>query len=366
MRITVQRDDILGPLAAVANVVERRQTLPILSNALLKTVDGRLMIIGTDLEVEVVVHTQTGRDKFEATLPARKLFDICRAIPPDNPITLETNGDKVMIKAGKSRFSLLSLPVTDFPSVTTTDLKQALTIDQGGLKQLLDRTMFCMAQQDVRYYLNGLYLEFMSGKVRAVATDGHRMAISEMCIEGSPNTDIQLIVPRKGAQEIARLLNGSEGAAARIWLGANQLRVELESVIFTSKLIDGRFPDYTKVIPSALTKTVVLPRQLFREALARVAILSNEKYRGVRLSLQNGRVSVSAHNPEQEEATEELDAEYRGEEMEIGFNVNYLMEAVGAITEDDVIIGLNDPSSSCAIYTPTTQTTKYIIMPMRL
>jgi len=365
MRITVQRDDILGPLGTVANVVERRQTLPILSNALLKTVDGRLMITGTDLEVEVVVQMQAGGDKFEATLPARKLFDICRAIPPGNSITLETNGDKVMIKAGKSRFSLLSLPVTDFPSVTVTELKQALTIDQDRLKQLLDRTMFCMAQQDVRYYLNGLYLEFTSGKVRAVATDGHRMAISEMSIEGGPDSDMQLIVPRKGAQEIARLLNGS-GGPAQIWLGSNHLRAELESIIFTSKLIDGRFPDYTKVIPSALTKMVALPRQLFREALARVAILSNEKYRGVRLSLQNGRISVSAHNPEQEEATEELDAEYKGEEMEIGFNVNYLMEAVGAITEDDVTIGLNDPSSSCAIYAPTSQATKYIIMPMRL
>lgn len=365
MHITIQREDFLKPIGIVAGVVERRQTLPILSYVMLQNRGGKLTMTGTDLEVEVVVQIPAPGDEFEITVPARKLFDICRAIPASTQVTLEKQGDKILLKAGKSRFSLLTLPVTDFPAVAATDWKQALTIKQEALKRLVDCTQFCMAQQDVRYYLNGLYLEFRDKQLRAVATDGHRMAVSEIDIENGVEGETQVIVPRKGVQEISRLVSEVD-APVQLQLGANHIRLQIDSLTFTSKLIDGRFPDYTKVIPSALSKTVQLERELFREALARVAILSNEKYRGVRLSLQPGKMSISAHNPEQEEATEELDIEYRGEQIEIGFNVSYLIEAVGAIASEEITLGLNDPNSSCAIYAATETRTKYIVMPMRL
>jgi len=364
MQITVGRDDILGPLGTVTNVVERRQTLPILSNVLLRSSGGQLKLTRTDLEVEVVATLSAGDGDFEATLPARKFFDICRAIPAGSVVTLSVQGEKVAIKAAKSRFSLLTLPVADFPSVTSSDLKQALTIKHVELKKLLDQTIFCIAQQDVRYYLNGLYLEFAKQRLRAVATDGHRMAISDIRADFDPSLEMQLIVPRKGVLEISRLLHGEN--MATLMVGRNHIRVETETLVLTSKLIDGRFPDYTKVIPHTVAKTIVLPRQLFREALSRVAILSNEKYRGVRLSVQKGKLSISAHNPEQEEAVEELETEYQGESLEIGFNVSYLIEAVGSIDADAVTIGLNDPNTSCVIYAADTPSTKYILMPMRL
>lgn len=364
MRIVIQREGLLKPISIVASVVERRQTLPILSYVMLRNRGGQLTMTGTDLEVEIVALITAPGDDFDLTLPARKLFDICRALPVNSQVTLDRQGDKVSVKAGKSRFSLLTLPVNDFPSIDTADWKQALTIKQEALKELIERTQFCMAQQDVRYYLNGLYLEFTGTRLRAVATDGHRMAISEIMLEEKIG-DSQVIVPRKGVQEIARLV-GETSTPLQLRLGVNHIRVEIDSVTFTSKLIDGRFPDYTKVIPSSLSKTLQLERGLFREALSRVAILSNEKYRGVRLNLQAGKVSINAHNPEQEEATEELEVDYRGESMEIGFNVNYLIEAVAAIKGDSIALGLNDPSSSCAIFSPADPNTKYVVMPMRL
>jgi len=366
MQITIQREDLLKPISIVAGVVERRQTLPILSYVMLRSRDGRFTMTGTDLEVEVSAAIPLQVADFELTVPARKLFDICRAIPAEATITLDKHGDKVLVRAAKSRFSLLTLPAADFPTIDSDDLKQALTIEESLLKTLLDQTQFCMAQQDVRYYLNGLYLEFKKeGGLRGVATDGHRMAIAETLLSETQNADTQIIIPRKGVQEIARLLSATD-SSIRMFVGVNHIRLEVGSVVLTSKLIDGRFPDYTKVVPATLSKTIHLERGPFREALGRVAILSNEKYRGVRLNLQPGKLSISAHNPEQEEATEDLDIDYKGEGMEIGFNVNYLTEAVSAIHGDELVLGLNDPNSSCAVYSPAEPRTQYIIMPMRL
>lgn len=363
MQITIRRDDLLRPISLVAGVVERRQTLPILSYVKLRQSGEQLTLTGTDLEIEISVQAQASAGSAELTVPARKLLDICRALPEGAELVFSKQGEKVGVKAGKSRFTLVTLPVSDFPSIDNTNWEQALTIGQSQLKQLIDRTQFCMAQQDVRYYLNGLCLELGQKYLRAVATDGHRMAVSELA--HSAGNDRQVIVPRKGVHEIARLLADTPDEAT-LRFGTNHLRLEAAGVVFTCKLIDGRFPDYTKVLPASSSKKLVLDRVAFREALARVAILSNEKYRGVRLSVQPGALSISAHNPEQEEAVEELELNYQGEGLEIGFNVNYLLDAVSAINSEELILGLNDANSSCLVSAMGDSATRYVIMPMRL
>ena len=364
MHITIKRDELLRPLTLVAGVVERRQTLPILSYIKMRQAQGRLTLTGTDLEIEVSVEMPVGTGETEITVPARKLLDICRALPEGSDIKLAKQGEKVTLTAGKSRFTLVTLPPADFPSLEAANWEPALTIEAMALKQLFQRTQFCMAQQDVRYYLNGLCLEFENKKLRAIATDGHRMALSELKTT-TAIPEKQIIVPRKGIHEISRLLDVAEGEA-QVQIAPNHVRLQTSGVVFTSKLIDGRFPDYTKVVPATQSKTISVDRSAFREALSRVAILSNEKYRGVRISVGDSRLSVSAHNPEQEEATEELDADYRGDAIEIGFNVNYLIEAVGAIESARVHLGLNDANSSCVLSAPDDTETRYIIMPMRL
>lgn len=364
MHITIKRDELVRPLTLVAGVVERRQTLPILSYIKMRQAKGRLVLTGTDLEIEVSVEMPVSQGDAEITVPARKLLDICRALPEGSEIKLTKQGEKASLIAGKSRFTLVTLPPADFPSLEAANWEPALTIDQIDIKRLLQRTQFCMAQQDVRYYLNGLYLELGNKTIRAVATDGHRMALSELKVSTAVS-ERQIIVPRKGIHEISRLLDAAEGEVD-IQTAANHIRLQTSGVVFTSKLIDGRFPDYTKVVPATQSKTIGVDRAAFREALSRVAILSNEKYRGVRVSVVDGKLSVSAHNPEQEEAVEELDVDYRGEAIEIGFNVNYLIEAVSAIESTHVNLGLNDANSSCVLSGPSETSTRYIIMPMRL
>lgn len=363
MNITIRREDLLRPISLVAGVVERRQTLPILSYVRLRQNDGSVTLTGTDLEIEVSVQARASSGDAELTVPARKLLDICRALPEGADLVFAKQGEKVLLKAGKSRFTLVTLPINDFPAIDTKNWEQALTINQTDLKLLIERTQFCMAQQDVRYYLNGLCLEMGESYLRAVATDGHRMAVSEIKI--GLGKERQIIVPRKGVHEISRLLPDS-ASDVTLRLGPNHLRLEAGDVVFTCKLIDGRFPDYTKVLPASQSKVLHLDRSVFREALARVAILSNEKYRGVRLSVQPGALNISAHNPEQEEAVEELELDYQGEGLEIGFNVSYLLDAVSAINAEQLFLGLNDSNSSCVIGTAGDAATRYVIMPMRL
>jgi DNA polymerase-3 subunit beta len=298
-------------------------------------------------------------------LPARKLLDICRALPVDTNVEIRAEGPRVQVRAGRSRFTLATLPVSDFPVTQHAAWDTSFSIEQRALRRLLEDTHFCMAQQDVRYYLNGVLLETGDGKLRAVATDGHRLALSECALEKHQGQGRQIIVPRKGVQELVRTLEDSE-EAARIEISNNHIRVSTGTLVFTSKLIDGRYPDYTKVIPTNQTKQLDLGREVLRETLTRVAILSNEKYRGVRLTLGQNSLQISAHNPEQEEAQEEVPLDYHGEALEIGFNVTYLLDALGALHTDRVAISLNDPNSSCVIHSPGALTPKYIVMPMRL
>ncbi|MFO1377256.1 MAG: DNA polymerase III subunit beta [Steroidobacteraceae bacterium] len=365
MKFTAEREKLLAALQAVIGVVERRQTMPVLANVLLSVREGRLSVTATDLEVELVASAQVvGQSDGEVTVPGRKLLDICRSLPERVQVLLAVDGDKATIRGGKSRFSLSTLPASEFPVIDEINVQQTLSISQGELKRLLDKTHFSMAQQDVRYYLNGMLLETDGKLVRTVATDGHRLALCETGLSTPARGSCQVIIPRKGVLELQRIL-GTEGDT-EVVIGGNHVRVTIGDIRFTSKLIDGRFPEYSRVIPANPTRIVQTERDGLRAALQRTAILSNEKYRGIRLALRENILTIQAHNPEQEEAEEEVEVSYSGEEMEVGFNVNYLLDALGAIETEEVQIGLTDSNSSCLIYAPGTKATKYVVMPMRL
>ncbi|HWX95876.1 MAG TPA: DNA polymerase III subunit beta, partial [Solirubrobacteraceae bacterium] len=349
----------------VIGVVERRQTMPVLANVLLAARDGRISITGTDLEVELVAASQANVSQAgDITVPGRKLLDIFRSLPEKTSVALSTEGERVSLRAGRSRFTLSSLPASEFPLVDEINAQQTLTVSQGEFRRLIDKTHFSMAQQDVRYYLNGLLLETDGKTLRAVATDGHRLALCETELSAKAKTSQQVIVPRKGVLELQRIL-GSEGDI-ELAVGTNHVRAQIGDIRFTSKLIDGRFPEYGRVIPVNPSRTVEAERESLKLALQRTAILSNEKYRGIRLTARPGLLVIQAHNPEQEEAEDQVEVNYKDEEVEIGFNVNYLLDALGAIDGDKVEIGLTDSNSSCLIHAPGTTHTKYVVMPMRL
>ncbi len=364
MKFSAARETLLKPLQAVIGVVERRQTMPILSNVLLIARDGQLSVTATDLEVELVAHaevdTETGG---EITVSGRKLLDICRALPDGTTVNVSLSGEKLAVKGGRSRFNLATLPAAEFPVIEDIKAGQSVHVSQAALGGLIEKTHFSMAQQDVRYYLNGMLLETGSGYLRAVATDGHRLALCQTALEGVDDEQ-QVIVPRKGVLELQRLMTG-EGDLD-IELGANHVRIQLDGIRFTSKLIDGRFPEYERVIPKESANEMTADRGAFRGALQRTAILSNEKYRGIRLVIRDSGVVLQAHNPEQEEAEEELEVEYAGEDIEIGFNVNYLLDAIGAVDGDDVTLSVQDSNSSCLIRQPGNSDCTFVVMPMRL
>jgi DNA polymerase-3 subunit beta len=365
MKFSASREAILEPLQAVIGVVERRQTMPILSNVLLALASKKLSVTATDLEVELVAQSDVGAESGgEVTVPGRKLHDICRALPEGSKVDVSVSGERLSLKAGRSRFTLSTLKAGDFPTIDDIAAQHSLVVPQTDLHKLLTRTQFSMAQQDVRYYLNGLLLETSEKTLRAVATDGHRLALAEIELGNKVAKDGQVIVPRKGVLELNRLLE-TEGDL-NVSLGASHIRVEKAGLRLTSKLIDGRFPEYQRVIPKGPTSALKADRDALRDALQRTAILSNEKYRGVRLELSANSVTMQANNPEQEEAVETLEVEYSGSAMEIGFNVNYLLDALGAIEGSQVEIGLTDSNSSCLIVAPGDTRTKYVVMPMRL
>ena len=365
MKLTATREEFLSPLQSVMGVVERRQTMPILANVLLSAREGRLSVTGTDLEVELVasqaVNVQQGGD---VTVPGRKLLDIFRALPEKSSVTLNVESDRTTLRAGRSRFTLSSLPAAEFPVVEEISAQQHLAVGQAALRRLIDKTHFSMAQQDVRYYLNGMLLETDAKTLRAVATDGHRLALCETQLDTPAKTAQQVIVPRKGVLELQRLL-GTEGSLD-LAIGTNHVRAQIGDIRFTSKLIDGRFPEYGRVVPASPSKLVQADRELLRQSFQRTAILSNEKYRGIRLTLHADLLTMQAHNPEQEEAEDQLEVGYQGEELEIGFNVNYLLDALGALESEKVEIGLTDANSSCLVRTPGAADAKYVVMPMRL
>ncbi|MDX2299594.1 MAG: DNA polymerase III subunit beta [Xanthomonadaceae bacterium] len=366
MRFSLQREVLLKPLQQVVNVVERRQTLPVLANLLITVDAGQLSMTGTDLEVEMIARCAVeDAESGEGTLPARKLFEIVRALPDGSRVTITHAGDKATVQAGRSRFTLATLPAGEFPSIDDLELVERVSVPEAALKELIERTAFAMAQQDVRYYLNGLLLDLREDSLRCVATDGHRLALCEADVPAGAKSRKQIIVPRKGVMELQRLLEGGE-RTVELEVGRNHLRLRREDVTFTSKLIDGRFPDYDAVIPIGADKEVVVERDVLRAALQRAAILSNEKYRGVKLEFSPGQVRIVAHNPEQEEAQEDIEAETQVDGLSIGFNVTYLMEALTALREERVMLTLRDANSSALLRELSNDKARHVVMPLRL
>jgi DNA polymerase III subunit beta len=365
MKVSASREHLLEALQSVIGVVERRQTMPILSNILLSARDNRLRATGTDLEVELVAAAEvTVQQPGDITVPGRKLLDIVRNLPEKSQVTLTREGERIVLRGGRSRFTLSSLPAAEFPVIDEIHATQTVTIRAQDCRRLIDKTHFAMAQQDVRYYLNGTLLETNGQVLRAVATDGHRLSWCEVALNGPPREMQQIILPRKGVLELQRLLDG-EGEI-EIAIGTNHVRVQIGEVRFTSKLIDGKFPEYGRVIPADPPRIMSASRDALRAALQRTAILSNEKYRGVRLTFASGLLTVQAHNPEQEEAEDQLEVNFTGDEIEIGFNVSYLLDALAAVETETVEVGLTDANSSCLIRAPGNINVKYVVMPMRL
>src|ERR1700693_751537 len=365
MKVSATREHLLEALQSVIGVVERRQTMPILSNMLLSARDHRLRITGTDLEVELVAAAEvTVQQPGDITVPGRKLLEIVRTLPDKSHVTVTREGERVVLRGGRSRVTLSSLPAAEFPVIEEIHAQHTISIKAHEFRRLIDKTHFAMAQQDVRYYLNGTLLETNGEVLRAVATDGHRLSCCEVALEGRVRELQQIILPRKGVLELQRLLDG-EGEI-EVAIGTNHVRVQIGEVRFTSKLIDGKFPEYGRVIPSEPPRIMTAEREALRGALQRTAILSNEKYRGVRLTFASGLLTVQAHNPEQEEAEDQLEVSFTGEEIEIGFNVSYLLDALAAVETETVEVCLTDANSSCLIRAPGSVNVKYVVMPMRL
>ena len=366
MNFNIKRSVLLPCLQCVSSNVERRQTLPILSNLLFDIKPNTLSITASDMEVEVVVHVDAKLDQTtRLTLPAKKLLDICRALPEDSTLEFDIQNEKAQIKSGKSRFTLSTLPAQEYPVIDITDETVDFSLSHEGLTNLLTNTQFAMAQQDVRYYLNGLLLEIADKNIKAVATDGHRLAFDETSIKKESEETRQVIIPRKGVTELIRLFQTNENEA-NIKISKNHIQITSDSLSFTSKLIDGKFPDYQRVIPELSETVVTANTEELKDSLARAAILSNEKYRGVKVGFSKDSLRISARNPEKEEAVVEVGVTYQGEEMEIGFNVNYIIDALSAIKTEKAILSVLNPSSSCLIIPEQKAQCQYVVMPMKL
>lgn len=370
MKFTVARDTLVELLANVVGAVEKKHTTKILENVLLSVENDRLRLVGTDLEIELSASINIQVDREGAvTAPARKLLDITKALPSDSFISVEQdeNSSRLLIKGGRSRFELATLPAEDFPELDEIPLSNELVLMESQFKRLLDKTAFCMANQDVRYYLNGLLLDIATGVVSSVSTDGHRLALADCRDEAILIAErVGIIVPRKGALELSRILESSSDVSVRVQLSENHIRVEKDNVRFTSKLIDGKYPDYKAAVPANTTLKIQLDRMVFRDTLARVAILSNEKFRGIRLRLTDGLLTLMSNNPEQESAEEEIDVNYSGEVFEIGFNVNYLLEAVNHLDGETVNFNFTSSAASALLSSDDDDGVRYVVMPVRL
>ena len=365
MKFSLSREALLKPLQLVIGVVERRQTLPILSNVLLSLSGKILSVTGTDLEVEIVGVTEVSDvlEEGSTTVSARKILDICRSLPDGAVVNFSSSEGKASIKSSKSSFMLSTLPASEFPSVDGGEKTFEFDISGQELQKLIEATSFAMAQQDVRYYLNGMLWELTSGQIRVVATDGHRMALSDGNCDISVEEPVKAIVPRKGVVELQRLLDDN---TVKIVLGSNHLRAVGSDYQFTSKLVDGAYPDYNRVLPKGGDKIIEADRLALKAAFGRAAILSNEKYRGVRLSVSEDLLKIVASNPEQEEAQEDLEVKYNSESMEIGFNVSYLLDVLNVLDHEALKMTLINSNSSVLIESLKDSHSLYVVMPMRL
>jgi len=365
--VKAKRDDLLGPLSAVSGIIERRHTLPILSNVLIDQAEGVLSFLATDIEIQITARSgiAAGGDTKPVTVGARKLVDILRALPDGAEITVTQQDKRIQVKAGKSRFTLQTLPAEDFPRLARPGGEMArFGLPQKALRKLLGLVQYAMAQQDIRYYLNGLLVLVDDRQLRLVATDGHRLAYAAMGL-AADLPRIEVIVPRKTVLELSKLLEDSD-EEVKLELSATQAAFRFGDIELVSKLVDGKFPDYTRVIPTQHKNSLKLEREVLRQALQRAAILSNEKFRGVRWVLTDGSLKIVSSNAEQEEAQEELEVQYGGDALDIGFNVNYLLDVLNNISASEVECRFGDAASSALLQFPAEPEFKYVVMPMRI
>jgi DNA polymerase-3 subunit beta len=366
--LNCQKENLLKPLQSVVGVVERKHTLPILSNILVENQDGKTALIATDLELQITTWMECKAEQdVSFTVSARKLLDITRTLSDETSLSLDINNDQLRIKAGKSRFSLQTLPAKDFPKLQIGEGEGvSFSIAAGKLRNLLARAQYAMAVQDIRYYLNGMLFQMQDGRLVVAATDGHRLGVDATKLEGEEaGSNIELILPRKTVMELIKLLGEGEDEVT-IQAGGNQVVFRHPAFELRSKVVDGKFPDYQRVVPSGYEKNFVISRQKLHQALTRAAILTNDKYRGVRFAMTNGALRIACSNNEQEEAQEELEIEYKYDPLDIGFNVQYVQDVLNNLDCESVKCAFGDANSSMLITIPGDENFSYVVMPMRI
>ena len=366
--VQIERDALLKPLQAVTGIVEKRHTLPILSNVLIERKQGSLTMVATDLEIQVAARMELGKGPGEdtgLTVSARKLQEILRALPDGSEAALEVQNNRLQVRSGKSRFNLQTLPVGDFPAMAEPEAAQAkVSMPQKALRELLLLVQYAMAQQDIRYYLNGLLLVLEGGQVKVIATDGHRLSYAARPL-GQSQEKREVILPRKAVLELSRLLADSDEPVTIDIFGA-VVRFGFGGTVLTTKIIDGKFPDYTRVVPTNYQKKFSIQRQALLQSLQRAAILSNEKFRGVRWVVAAGSLRISCTNNDQEEAQEELEINYGGDALDIGFNITYVLDVLNNVQSDAVECAFGDANSSMLVTVPDNTEFRYVVMPMRI
>ncbi|NOQ76881.1 MAG: DNA polymerase III subunit beta [Methylococcaceae bacterium] len=366
MNFIINREQLLSPLQQIVSVIEKRQTMAILSNVLIVVNEDSLVLTGTDLEIQLIAKINLeSSEPGQITVPARKFLDIIRLLPNEAEIKVELKDDKVKVTSGRSRFSLTTLAADNYPEFSEAELENQFVINAGQFKKALDKTVFCMANQDIRYYLNGLLLHISNSKLKLVASDGHRLSIYEDNIGSSTGYEARIILPRKGVLELSRLIDDDE-AELNIQFSTSNIRIYIKELTFSAKLVDSKYPDFSKVFDQSFFNQIHIQRQLLKDALTRVAILANEKFKGITFDISNGLLKLSSHNPEHDEANEEIIIEYQGEPLSIAFNSQYLLDAVSNLDSELAVLTIASNASSCFIEEPEQQPYKFIVMPMRL
>lgn len=366
MKFIINREQILAPLQQIVNVIEKRQTMPILANVLFKLSKNQLTLTGTDLEVQIVVRVALESEiDASITIPARKLLDISRLLPSSAEMKFELLDNKLKIQSGRSRFSISTLSADDYPDFEMSNMDCQFTMQAAQLKQALDKTIFCMANQDIRYYLNGIMLSIFNQQLKLVGSDGHRLSVYEYTIAQETGIELRIIIPRKGVIELVRLLDNEE-QEVKIEFSRSNIRVVIDNLVFSAKLVDSKYPDFRKVFSQAFNSPIHVQKEVLKDALTRVAILSNEKFKGVELVVDGKTIQISTNNPEHEEADEEITIEYLGQPLSIAFNSQYILDAISNLDSELAVLTIAENSSCCFIEEPNEQKYKFIVMPMRL
>lgn len=366
MKFIINRETLLIPLQQIVGVIEKRQTMPILANVLMLVQDNYLTLTGTDLEIQLICKIEiTEIAQGSITVPARKFLDLCRLLPAKADIQIEQNDDKLKITSNRSRFTLSCLPSEQYPEFIESDMDKSFSINAGKLKKALEKTTFCMANQDVRYYLNGLLLNISNKNFKLVASDGHRLSIYEDSLDEPTGYEARITLPRKGVLELYRLLDKPE-INLNIVFSANNIKISIENLIFSAKLVDAKYPDFSKVFQQTFYEAISIQKQEFKDSLTRVAVLANEKFKGVTLDICPTNIKINTHNLEHDEGEEDVSVEYQGEELSIAFNAQYLLDALSNIDSDAVILTIANNLSTCFIDEPKQAEYRFIVMPMRI